>query len=339
MASSCAGRLTRFAVTALQTWHYYLNYPQDPWHLKAIVAVVFVCDTLQQIFVAHTGYWYLITHYFEPQFLGHMVWSFLVCSPLTSVVSLIVQCFYIRRIWKLSMKNLIVVGILSALAFTQLLGTTAYFSRACKLATQSDWLAFTYIELKKIEGLSIATNAITAVADTAMALVLCYYLRRSRTGFKRSDTVITKLTIFAVNTGLITSINAVCSVVTVRGSYLRPDSPEASFHKVAALPKKLIYMAIWISQSRLYSNSLMASLNVRKYLRNQIDSDGIISLSAIQGARQSAASAAPPFDPLGIRSQANNVAIRIDTTRYNDGDTNKDIKFNDRKENDTVSAA
>ncbi|KAI0039476.1 hypothetical protein FA95DRAFT_1550637 [Auriscalpium vulgare] len=300
-----------WGVTALQTWHYYLNYPQDPWHLKAIVAVVFSLDTLHQILIAHTGYWYLVTHYFEPQFLGHIVWSIAAEVVVAAIVALTVQCFFIMRIWQLSKKSLIIVGLVSALVLSQFLVTIVYLAR---VFTRDLW---TYAKLATIKGLSMSINAATVAADVSIALVLCYFLGSSRTGFRRSDTVINKLILFAVNTGLITSIDAVCSLVTI-----------------AALPNTFIYISFFFAQSRLYSNSLMATLNARKYLRNKIDSDGAISLTAIAGR---SAATAPSFNPFEIRSQANNVTIRIDTTTEYNGDDGDTTKFNDRPEKENTA--
>ena len=55
-----------------------------------------------------------------------------------------------------------------------------------------------YAQAASLKSLSLTVNALTAVTDVAIALVLCYLLQQSRTGFKRSDTLITKLIIFTV---------------------------------------------------------------------------------------------------------------------------------------------
>ncbi|KAI0040387.1 hypothetical protein FA95DRAFT_884187 [Auriscalpium vulgare] len=304
-----------WGVTTMQTWHYYREYPQDPWHIKALVAVVFVLDTLHQMLIAHTGYWYLVTHYFEPQFLGRIVWSIAAEVAVAAIVALIVQCFFIKRIWKFSKKNPIIVGIVSVLALSQFLVTVVYLAR---VFSRDLW---TYPKLATIKGLSMSVNATTVAADASIALMLCYLLQSSRTGFRRSDTVINKLILFAANTGLITSMDAVCSLITI-----------------AALPNTFIYISFFFAQSRLYSNSLMATLNARNSLRNNLDSEGLISLTAMAG--RSAATTAPSFHPMGIRSQTNNVAIRIDTmTESNGDDANTDTKFDDRKDNTTVIPA
>ncbi|KAF4592722.1 hypothetical protein EYR38_008422 [Pleurotus pulmonarius] len=62
----------------------------------------------------------------------------------------------------------------------------------------------TYMELATLKELSITVNALGAAGDVVIAFSLCVLLHRSRTGFQRSDSMINKLIIFAVNTGVLT---------------------------------------------------------------------------------------------------------------------------------------
>lgn len=101
-------------------------------------------------------------------------------------------------------------------------------------------------------------NALGAVVDVLIAASLCTLLQRSRTGFKKSDSMISKLMLFTVNTGLLTSIFAVLSLATF-----------------LAYPNTLIYVTFFFCLGRLYSNSLLASLNCRRIIRGTDDLDGL----------------------------------------------------------------
>ena len=68
----------------------------------------------------------------------------------------------------------------------------------------------------QIANWSRAINALAAVSDVAIAVILIFLLQRSRTGFRRSDSVINRLILFSLNTGLLTSIDALLSLITVR---------------------------------------------------------------------------------------------------------------------------
>jgi hypothetical protein len=62
----------------------------------------------------------------------------------------------------------------------------------------------------------MVVNILAAAGDVLIAAMLCTMLHVQRTGFKKSDTMINKLMIFVVNTGLLTSVCAVMSLVSVR---------------------------------------------------------------------------------------------------------------------------
>ncbi|KAH8830593.1 hypothetical protein DL96DRAFT_1593572 [Flagelloscypha sp. PMI_526] len=70
----------------------------------------------------------------------------------------------------------------------------------------------------------------------------------------RSDTMISRLILFVVSTGLLTSICAVCSLTSI---LLWGDT--------------LIYVAFYFSLGRLYGNSLLATLNARIDIRGLSD--------------------------------------------------------------------
>ena len=73
----------------------------------------------------------------------------------------------------------------------------------------------TFTQLPQIVNLSRVVNVLSAASDIGIAFVLIFLLQRSRTGFRRSETIINRLIIFTINTGLLTSMCAVMSLITV----------------------------------------------------------------------------------------------------------------------------
>lgn len=61
----------------------------------------------------------------------------------------------------------------------------------------------------------MSVNALAAAGDVVIAAILCTLLQQSRTGFRASDTMITKLIMFSIGTGLLTSICAIMSLISV----------------------------------------------------------------------------------------------------------------------------
>ncbi|KAF9062694.1 hypothetical protein BDP27DRAFT_1451609 [Rhodocollybia butyracea] len=100
-----------------------------------------------------------------------------------------------------------------------------------------------------LKGLSITVNALAAAGDILIAGILSFLLQKSKTG---SDSMLNTLTLYAVNTGMLTSLCAVASLIV-------------------AAPNTFIYIAFFFCMGRLYTNSLLATLNARKSIRDRGD--------------------------------------------------------------------
>ena len=72
-----------------------------------------------------------------------------------------------------------------------------------------------FVGLQVIFPISKSIGVLGAVADVSIAAVLIFFLQRSRTGFKKSETIINRLIIYSVNTGLLTGLVAIVSVIMV----------------------------------------------------------------------------------------------------------------------------
>ncbi|KAJ6510177.1 hypothetical protein C8R47DRAFT_1208214 [Mycena vitilis] len=252
-----------YGVSCVQTWYYFNRYGStDLWYIKSLVGVVFVCDSIHQALISHTVYWYVITNYSRPEALSNLVWSILlevlfnvgqlvsvsVVPPniLKGLIGLMVQSFLAMRVWRLSNRNKTLTAITASLVLAEFGCSVAFTIQSLQLKT--------WKELGELKGLSMSVNVLGAVSDFFIALTLVYYLRRSRTGFKKSDTMITKLIVFSVSTGLLTSVCAVASLVSI-----------------IVWGQTLIYVAFYFSLGRLYFNSVLATLNARNDIRASTD--------------------------------------------------------------------
>ncbi|KAJ7237220.1 hypothetical protein B0H12DRAFT_113324 [Mycena haematopus] len=236
-----------YGVSCVQTWYYFNRYGStDHWYIKALVGLVFVCDSVHQALISHTVYWYVITNYSRPEALSNLVWSILLEVLFNGLIGLIVQSFLTMRVWRLSNRNKYLTAVTASLVLAEFGCSVAFTIQSMQLHT--------WKELTELKGLSMSVNVLGAAADFLIALILVFYLRRSRTGFKKSDTMITKLIMFSVSTGLLTSICAVASLVSI-----------------LVWGQTLIYVAFYFSLGRLYFNSVLATLNARKDIRAMTD--------------------------------------------------------------------
>lgn len=77
-----------------------------------------------------------------------------------------------------------------------------------------------FSEVPKIANVSRSINVLGVASDVAIAVTLIFLLQRSRTGFKRSETIINRLILFTINTGLLTSMCAIMSLISVSAFFL-----------------------------------------------------------------------------------------------------------------------
>ncbi|THG95619.1 hypothetical protein EW145_g7924 [Phellinidium pouzarii] len=142
---------------------------------------------------------------------------------------LLVQNFLVYRIWRLSRKNVPLVCILEIIVVAE----------------------FAAVTVPSIEWIAKLINSLMVSADFAIAAALIYYLNHSRTGFKRSETMINRLIVFTIHTGLATSVFATLSLIFS-----------------SLYPTALIYVTFFICVSKLYVNALFATLNSRTSMRS-----------------------------------------------------------------------
>ncbi|KAE9404450.1 hypothetical protein BT96DRAFT_973115 [Gymnopus androsaceus JB14] len=302
----CASCL--YGVSCVQTWFYFSRYPGDLWYIKLLVAVVWVFDSVHQALISHTVYFYVITNFDNAEEQNNLVWSILLEVLFNGMIGFMVQSFLTMRVWKMSNKNIPLTVIIALFVLGEfgcsagkiqiLYAANIYSLPSAAAFTISSLKLVTWVDLTKLKSLSMTVNVLGAVADVFLAAGLFYLLNRSRTGFKKSDTMISKLIMFSVSTGMLTSVCAVISLLSI-----------------LAWPKTLIYVAFYFSLGRLYSNSLLATLNARKSIRglNDDEAGGDVSFSLqtfsnkFRSTRKNMTMAPNP--------KQTNISIKIDTTQ------------------------
>lgn len=269
-----------YGVTCVQVWYYYVSYPTDPWHIKSLVFAVFASDTVHQALVTHSAYIYLVSDITNPAGLQDLVWSLIVEVLFNAITAFLVQCFLSMRVYRLSNKSIPVTVIVMSSVIAEFVLSITYVAKALPIQT--------FAGLLELKGISSAVNATTAASDVLIAGCLCFLLQKSRTGFRRSDTMINKLMLFSLNTGLLTGVFAVASLISI-----------------SVWPDAFIYIAFYFCVGRLYCNSLLATLNARRIIR-AASTDDDLSMS-LQGARKTNLATSQ-------RPVPNNISIKIDTT-------------------------
>ncbi|GAV99496.1 hypothetical protein LENED_000956 [Lentinula edodes] len=274
----CAASL--YGVSCVQTWFYFSRYPGDLWYIKCLVAIVFSKKDLV--------YFYVVTNFSNPTEQAKLVWSILLEVLFNGLIGFLVQSFLTMRVWKMSNQNKPLTLLIVLFVLGELGCSVAFTISSLKLVTWKD--------LTNLKSLSMTVNVLGAVSDVIIAAGLFYFLHRSRTGFKKSDTMISKLIMFTVSTGLLTSVCAVASLLSI-----------------LIWGKTLIYVAFYFSLGRLYSNSLLATLNARKGIRglNVEEGDNVsVSLQTFSNKLR-----LRPMRNMTMAPNQTNISIKVDTTQ------------------------
>ncbi|KAK7062074.1 hypothetical protein R3P38DRAFT_686622 [Favolaschia claudopus] len=221
--------------------------------LKSLVAFLWILDTLQLVFIGHVLYFWVIANYANPAILSFDVWSLNIGVLVTNLIVLIVELYLSRRVFILSNRNAFLTGIIILLSLNYF-----GFELAVQVKTfQLERLVLSH-DIKWITSVALAS---ASVADLLIALSLSYYLRKSRTGIKTTDSIVNNLILYAMSTGLLTGICVLIDMICF-----------------LAMPGNLVHIAFNIVSGKLYTNSLLASLNFREVIRR---STNTVSLSNI----------------------------------------------------------
>ncbi|KAJ3849812.1 hypothetical protein EV368DRAFT_85167 [Lentinula lateritia] len=249
-------------VTYSQTWFYFSAQTRDrsdPIWLKLTIQVMTVVflDLMHQLFTSQWIYYYCVTNFSNAAALNTIPWSYYGMAMPMGLNTIIVQTFYVWRVWKLS-KHLILPGILWSICLTQFGLLLYYVYRVSGLTSAA--------EFSTVMGpYAIATNGTGTAADIFIAAAMVYLLQQARTSIKRTNNVLRAVTIFTVTTGIVTGVCAIF-VLSMASAY----------------PGTNIEVTFYFILARLYANSFLATLNVRDHMRDRSHSGGVITTSDFQ---------------------------------------------------------
>lgn len=282
----------------VQLYSYSNKYTNDAWPIKLLVVVVCCLDVAHQSMALSGLYKYLITHYAVPSFLNQSLPELNGIVIINSLITLLVQAFFLSRIFRLCEKKIYIIVILGSLIVAQFTISIVYFDKTYLITTLS--------ERNGLYGFVIANTLTSATADIGICGTLVFLLQRSRTGFRLNERMIFRLTVFTMQTTLSTTICAICGAVA---AIVRPHS--------------LIYLAFYRVTGRLYINALLATLNTRSQRKDGVWADELGEITDAMGnalRRLRVHSVTEPRMP-SIKGQPQVLNIRVDREVIHDEDS------------------
>ncbi|KAJ3999395.1 hypothetical protein F5050DRAFT_967686 [Lentinula boryana] len=232
-----------WGISTIQTYLYFSTFHhQDTLRLKLLVVFISVLDTAHQIMLSHSIYMYLVSGFGNVEYLGVVTWSMITMVLLSALIAVTIQLFMCWRIWILSKKNIYWIVPIAAIVLASFAITIVYFEKC--------WSLRTWSKLESLSKISRAVNGLNFGGDIAISFAMVYLLRNSKPGIESTDALINRLMGFCLKTGLLTTICAILSLISI-----------------STWPNTFIYITFYCVLARLYTNSFLATLNAREQLR------------------------------------------------------------------------
>ncbi|KAF5340372.1 hypothetical protein D9611_007782 [Ephemerocybe angulata] len=260
-----------WGVTCVQTYTYFTRPKKDRAFLQIMVAFLLALDTFDSALNIHILYHYMVSNYLNPVALMIPVWSVLIHVFLTALSNFIIRTMFAQRIYRLKEAYFLRLGLYLTIGYLAHMTWNADLPFPLQVTgtiiTIKAFQLKTYLELDSLSNLMYITFAFGTGSDLSVALALCWLLRTSRTGFRKTDSMIKVLMLYTVNTGLIVALDAAAGMLT----YI-------------FMPNNFIFLGFYLLLSKLYLNSYLATLNARQDLREQMSDPVSIHLSDISNS-------------------------------------------------------
>ncbi|KAH7868289.1 uncharacterized protein C8R40DRAFT_1074976 [Lentinula edodes] len=207
-----------YGMGVLQAWLYFHWYPQDGWKLKSLVLTVLILETVQVTTFFAATYNVIIKHFGDWAAVLAITWLHSTQLLAGYLSAFVVQMYFACTIYLLNGPGLqrwvftipIVLSAVVELAMT--------LGQAIEITFLS---SFTQIE--KTTWIYSLLSACTFSCDVLIAFAIYVTLTGKRTAIQeiagvqyfpsRSNTIIRKLIIYAINRGVLTAIAAAVNLI------------------------------------------------------------------------------------------------------------------------------
>ncbi|OBZ77498.1 hypothetical protein A0H81_01971 [Grifola frondosa] len=247
-----------YGVTNVQTYIYFSRYETDPLAMKSLIyARSSSYDNVHIALITHAVYTYTVKDFTNLLAISVPTWSILAHVIVTGVSDVIVRCIFCHRVWRLSNRNWILSAAISLnlVNFTGIHQVVLPHILPRQIRRRKSCLCYQRLQ---------HTNVLQSFRNL---------MDLRRTGFARTDSIVRILMMYSVNTGALTSLCALLCLVTY-----------------ANMPNNFVFIAFYFVLPKLFLNSLLATLNARRKLR-ETSSGALVSipLSAASGSHMSSA--------------------------------------------------
>ncbi|KAJ7057604.1 hypothetical protein C8F01DRAFT_1371736 [Mycena amicta] len=249
-----------FGIASLQTFHYFRIYgASSSSPSKALVGLIWFIELGHSITMWHALYKMLVTFYGQIDHLFDPPHSLELTVLFSATINLVIQTYFALRIRTLS-KSWLITSIctlltLARFVFNMIMLVDFWHSSGFGIFQTS------------LRWLMLCVSTIGPCVDVLIAASLCFYLWRLRSMedtemalMQDTRKLIDRIILWSLETTSITSAAGVLQLILY-----------------VTMPDNLIWIAVFLIQPKLFSNSLLAHLHGRKQLRASLNGPGAMS--------------------------------------------------------------
>ncbi|KAH9170020.1 hypothetical protein EDB89DRAFT_1370879 [Lactarius sanguifluus] len=291
-----------YGVLCVQIYVYSYNFRMDRQSLKFLVYFVFLVETIQTALSGADVYYWFVAGFGNLERLRNSHFVAVDIPIIGTVISFIVQGYFCYRIWVLNSRSSWICWIIVVAAVTQ--SAAGIWSSIKPLTNEKFAASKTALYLWAIS---------SALADILIAVAMTLLLRRASGNF--SSFVLIRVVRLTIETNALTAALVITSLVLY-----------------VTFPNRLYHLYTVELLGKVYSNTLLVSLNNRVYLRDYQSPEHEDSASppVPDGARATTVTtlrfAIPEPQPraLGVISPRSTIPcpVDLDNSRGSDTSTN-----------------
>ncbi|KAJ7771635.1 hypothetical protein B0H16DRAFT_1514176 [Mycena metata] len=251
VVAGCMASVALSAVLGFQTFLYFQIFPADAVRYKALVAWIWVLDATHTILICTAVWQYAIENFGNNAVVDVIYPALAGTVAITALTTLSVNIFYGWRIHKMSKQNWWLTIPITLLCIARV---GLAFVSTVELIIMKTFPKFAaHFNIFLICGMSVSAGT-----DIIVSVARYYYLRDFKQGYTGTQEVVDAVVIFTINDGCLT-----CAVVI------------AAIACLLKMPHNFIWLGIYFTIAKLYSNSVLATLNLRNWYRHRPHPMGI----------------------------------------------------------------
>jgi len=228
-----------FGALTVQVYFFYISFPNDPCLHKCIVLFVYCLEILQIVLSSRDAFRDYGSGWGDFVGINQVGWMWFSVPIMSAIISFTAQLFYAWRVWVLSSKKLVVPVIIMVFSLTQ-------FVAAVYAGAHTRILGVWTEVQEHLFPISAIWLTGTALCDIVITISMTYHLYWSKTRFKETNALLTRLIRLTIETGAVCATFAVIDL----GLFIH-------------FKYNNIHLPMCMTLAGLYANSLLMVLNSR----------------------------------------------------------------------------